>query len=58
MRGPRAGALAESPRLLSIALHSKMSDGNVDRVIDAVKELVAKHRSGKTWRLALPHHRR
>ena len=47
MRDPCARALAEYPRLLSIPLYSKMSDGDVDRVIDAVKEIVAKHRVKK-----------
>jgi dTDP-4-amino-4,6-dideoxygalactose transaminase len=47
MRDPCARALAEYPRLLSIPIYSKMSDGEVDRVINAVKDIVAEHRVKK-----------
>jgi dTDP-4-amino-4,6-dideoxygalactose transaminase len=44
MRDPCARALAEYPRLVSLPMYSKMSDDDIDRVIDAVKEIVARHR--------------
>jgi dTDP-4-amino-4,6-dideoxygalactose transaminase len=48
LRDPCTLALAEYSRMLSIPIHSKMSDGDVDRVIDAVKEIVEKHRAKKS----------
>lgn len=47
MKDPCVRTLAEYPRLLSIPIYSKMSDSDVDRVIDAVKEIVARHRMQK-----------
>ena len=44
MRDPCTKALSEYPRLLSIPLYSKMSDGDVERVIEAVKEIVKENR--------------
>ena len=44
MRDPCELALSEYPRLLSLPLYSKMSDAEVERVIDAVKVIVAKNR--------------
>jgi dTDP-4-amino-4,6-dideoxygalactose transaminase len=43
MRDPCTKALSEYPRLLSIPLYPKMSDGEVERVIDAVKDVVVRH---------------
>ena len=36
-------ALAEYPRLVSPAIYSKMADGDVERVIGAVRGVVARH---------------
>jgi dTDP-4-amino-4,6-dideoxygalactose transaminase len=44
MRDPCAKALGEYPRLVSLPLYSKMSDEDVERVIEAVKSVVAKHK--------------
>lgn len=43
MRDPCTRAFSEYPRLLSLPIYSKMNDGEVERVIGAVKEIVAKH---------------
>ena len=43
MRDPCTRALSEYPRLLSLPIYSKMSDGDVERVICAVKDVVAMH---------------
>lgn len=40
MRDPCARALAEYPRLLSLPLYPKMTEDDVRRVVDAVKEVV------------------
>ncbi len=44
MRDPCALALAEYPRLISLPLYSKMQDGDVSQVIDAVREVVFRFR--------------
>ena len=44
MHDPCTRALAEYPRLLSLPLYSKMSDESVERVIQAVREIVAQYR--------------
>lgn len=49
MRDPCTLALSEYPRLLSLPIYSKMSDGEVERVIDAVKEIAAKNRVGSSF---------
>jgi dTDP-4-amino-4,6-dideoxygalactose transaminase len=41
MRDPCERALAEYPRLVSLPLYSKMSDGDVERVVGAVRDVVA-----------------
>src|ERR1035441_10420570 len=43
MRDPCARALAEYPRLLSLPLYSAMTDEDVRRVIEAVREIVREH---------------
>ena len=48
MRDPCTRALLEYPRLLSIPIYSTMSDDDVDRVVDAVKDIAAKHRVKKS----------
>jgi dTDP-4-amino-4,6-dideoxygalactose transaminase len=52
MRDPCKHALAEYTRQLSIPIYSKMLDCDVDRVIDAVKEIVMKYQIKK--RVAIP----
>ncbi len=44
LRDPCERALAEYPRLVSLPLYSKMTDGDVERVIGAVREIVSGHR--------------
>jgi dTDP-4-amino-4,6-dideoxygalactose transaminase len=44
MRDPCSRALAEYPRLLSLPLYSGMTDDDVRRVIEAVREIVLEHR--------------
>lgn len=44
MRDPCASALSEYPRLVSLPLYSNMTDDEVGRVIDAVREIVAEFR--------------
>ena len=44
MRDPCTKALAEYPRLLSLPLYSRMSDEDVERVIEAVKSVLARHK--------------
>lgn len=56
MRDPCTRAMAEYPRLLSLPIYSKMNDDEVDRVIDAVKEIVAKY--GATASVAVQAHGR
>jgi dTDP-4-amino-4,6-dideoxygalactose transaminase len=43
MRKPCSRALAEYSRLISLPLYPKMSDGDVTRVIEAVKDVVVTH---------------
>jgi dTDP-4-amino-4,6-dideoxygalactose transaminase len=43
LRDPCTRALAEYPRLLSLPLYSKMTDEDVDRVIEAVRDIVARN---------------
>jgi dTDP-4-amino-4,6-dideoxygalactose transaminase len=43
MRDPCARAIAEYPRLLSLPLYSKMTDEDVERVIEAVREIVVQN---------------
>ncbi len=47
LRDPCERALAEYPRLVSLPLHSRLSDGHAERVIEAVRETVAAHRKGR-----------
>jgi dTDP-4-amino-4,6-dideoxygalactose transaminase len=42
-RDPCWRALAEYPRLVSLPLYSKMSDGEVERVIAAVRDIAGRH---------------
>jgi dTDP-4-amino-4,6-dideoxygalactose transaminase len=51
MRDPCTGALAEYPRLLSLPLYSKMTDGGVERVIDAVRDIVSRFKVRKQVRV-------
>jgi len=44
MRDPCERALAEYPRLISLPLYPKMTDGDVQRVIKAVKDVVGRFR--------------
>jgi dTDP-4-amino-4,6-dideoxygalactose transaminase len=44
MRDPCARALAEYPRLVSLPLYSSMQDEEVERVIDAVRNVVKEYR--------------
>ncbi len=44
LRDPCRRALAEYPRLVSLPIYPKMSDGDVEKVIAAVREIVAKNR--------------
>jgi dTDP-4-amino-4,6-dideoxygalactose transaminase len=44
MRDPCARALAEYPRLVSLPLCSKMTDGEAEQVIDGVRGVVSRHR--------------
>jgi dTDP-4-amino-4,6-dideoxygalactose transaminase len=44
MRDPCTKALGEYPRLVSLPLHSKMTDDDVERVIEAVKTVVARRK--------------
>ncbi len=43
LRDPCKKALAEYPRLLSLPLYSKMTDQDVERVIEAVREIVVQN---------------
>jgi dTDP-4-amino-4,6-dideoxygalactose transaminase len=45
MRDPCARALAEYSRLVSLPLYSRMSDGDVDRVVRAVRDVVQQSRT-------------
>ncbi len=45
MRDPCRRALAEYPRLISLPIYSKMTDGDVERVIRAVKDVVVQHKT-------------
>jgi dTDP-4-amino-4,6-dideoxygalactose transaminase len=45
MRDPCQRALAEYPRLISLPIYSKMTDGDVERVIRAVKEVVLQNKT-------------
>jgi dTDP-4-amino-4,6-dideoxygalactose transaminase len=44
MRDPCTKALEEYPRLVSLPLYSRMSDDDVERVIEAVKNVVMRHK--------------
>jgi len=44
MQDPCTRALTEYPRLLSLPLYSRMTDDDVDRVIEAVKSVVTRHK--------------
>ncbi|HEY1219844.1 MAG: DegT/DnrJ/EryC1/StrS aminotransferase family protein [Bryobacteraceae bacterium] len=44
LRDPCAHALAEFARLLSLPLYSRMTDSDVERVIDAVKDVIHRRR--------------
>lgn len=48
MKDPCDRALAEYPRMISLPLYSKMTDENVQRVIDAVTGIVRKNRRPAT----------
>ena len=52
MRDPCARALSEYPRLISLPIYSKMSDGDVERVIQAVKEVVVQCRTRRSVAVA------
>jgi dTDP-4-amino-4,6-dideoxygalactose transaminase len=43
LRDPCTRALAEYPRLLSLPLYSKMTNGDVERVIEAVRDIVVRN---------------
>src|ERR1035437_8448084 len=43
LRDPCTRALAEYPRLISLPLHSKMTDEEVERVIEAVRDIVVRN---------------
>ena len=43
LRDPCTRALAEYPRPLSLPLYSKMTDEDVERVIEAVRDIVVRH---------------
>jgi len=43
LRDPCTEALAEYPRLLSLPLYSKMTDEDVERVIEAVRDIVVRN---------------
>jgi dTDP-4-amino-4,6-dideoxygalactose transaminase len=43
LRDPCTRALAEYPRLLSLPLYSKMTDDDVERVIEAVRDIVVQN---------------
>jgi dTDP-4-amino-4,6-dideoxygalactose transaminase len=45
MRDPCTRALSEYPRLISLPLYSKMTDGEVERVIWAVRDVVTRYRN-------------
>jgi len=47
LRDPCERALAEYPRLVSLPLHSRLSDEEVERVIAAVREIIAAHRKAR-----------
>jgi dTDP-4-amino-4,6-dideoxygalactose transaminase len=44
LRDPCTRARAQYQRMLSLPIYSRMSDSDVERVIDAVREVVARHR--------------
>ena len=44
MRDPCTRALREYPRLVSLPLYSRMTDDDVERVIEAVKSAVRRHK--------------
>jgi dTDP-4-amino-4,6-dideoxygalactose transaminase len=44
MRDPCTRALGEYPRLVSLPLYSRMTDDDLERVIEAVKSIVARHK--------------
>jgi dTDP-4-amino-4,6-dideoxygalactose transaminase len=44
LRDPCTRALAEYPRLVSLPVYSRMTDSDVERVIDAVLEVAHCHR--------------
>ncbi|MBI4442266.1 MAG: DegT/DnrJ/EryC1/StrS family aminotransferase [Acidobacteria bacterium] len=48
IRDPCARALAEYPRMLSLPLYSKMSDADVNRVVQAVRDIVSRFRKTKS----------
>ena len=45
MRDPCRRSIEEYPRLVSLPLYSKMTDGDVTRVIEAVRDIVRRHSS-------------
>lgn len=48
LRDPCTRALAEYPRLLSLPLHSKMTEEEVERVIEAVRDIVVRNSARQT----------
>jgi dTDP-4-amino-4,6-dideoxygalactose transaminase len=47
MRDPCTRALAEYPRLLTLPLYSRMTDDDIQRVIEAVRDVVTHFKAGK-----------
>jgi dTDP-4-amino-4,6-dideoxygalactose transaminase len=56
MRDPCTRALAEYPRLVSLPLYSRMTDDDVQRVIAAVQDIVARHRKSRAVCMSVPAH--
>lgn len=56
MRDPCTRALAEYPRLVSLPLYSRMTDNDVQRVIAAVQDIVARHRKSRAVCMSVPAH--
>lgn len=52
MRDPCTRALSEYPRLISLPVYSKLSDEDVKRVIQAVKDVVLKHKTQRNLAIA------